>query len=262
MPATLKMLKHDLSGLNHETIELYPISDMHVGSREFNEGALAKTVREIAAEPNRYVLLGGDLCDNATKSSVGDIYRATMPPRDQPQYVAELLQPIKERILAVVSGNHCWRTMKDVDLDPMAMIAAKLNSEHLYEPDIAFIKLVAGSRVSNGVRPPKYCIALTHGAGGGALLGAGLNKAEPFALAMGVDMLVTGHTHRPMTAPAMRYECDMAKGVMVPREVRIMISTGYLDWMGYPARKMLKPLPIRQNKAILSCTEHDIAVLT
>lgn len=262
MAATLKMLKHDLSAQGYKTIEIWPISDMHVGSREFNEGQLAKVVRDIAAEPNRYVVLGGDLCDNATKSSVGDIYRATLSPRDQPQYVADLLWQIKDRILCAVSGNHCWRTMKDVDLDPMAMVAAKLNIEHLYEPDIAFIKLVAGKRQNHTQRPPYYCIAVTHGSGGGALLGAGLNKAEPFAMAMGVDLLVTGHTHRPMTAPTLRYECDMGKGVMVPREVRIMVSTGYLDWSGYPARKMLKALPIRQNKAILDCTEHDIAVLS
>lgn len=262
MAATLKMLTHNLSDKGHETIEIYPISDMHVGSREFNEGQLARVVREIAEQDNRYVILGGDLCDNATKSSVGDIYRATMSPRDQPKYVADLLWQIKDRILACVSGNHCWRTMKDVDLDPMAMVAAKLNVEHLYEPDIAFIKLVAGKRTSHSVRPPAYCIAVTHGSGGGSLLGAGLNKAEPFALAMGVDLMITGHTHRPMTAPTMRYECDMGKGVMVPREVRILVATGYLDWMGYPARKMLKALPIRQNKAILNCQAHDISVLS
>lgn len=260
--STIKMLKHDLSGKGFDTIEIWPISDMHVGSREFHEGKLSQAVRDIASEPNRYVVLAGDLCDNATKSSVGDIYRATLSPRDQPQYVAELLYQIKDRILAVVSGNHCWRTMKDVDLDPMAMIAAKLNVEHLYEPDMAFIKLIAGKRSNNTKTPPNYCIAITHGAGGGSLLGAGMNKAEPFALAMGVDLLITGHTHRSATAPILRYECDMAKGVMVPKEARILIATGWLEYMGYPARKMLKPLPIRPNKAILDCSQFDISVLS
>lgn len=263
MPATIKMISRDLSELGFDTVEIWPISDMHVGSREFNEGPLAKAVRAIASEPNRYVVLGGDLADNATRSSVGDIYRATMSPRDQPQYVAELLYPIKDRILTVVSGNHCWRTMKDVDLDPMAMVSAKLGVEHLYEPDISFIKLIAGPRPATHTRtPPNYCICVTHGAGGGMMLGAGLNKAEPFAMALGVDLFISGHTHRPMTAPIVRYVCDMAKGCMVPREARILIATGWMDWLGYPARKMLKPLPVRPNKAILSCAEYDISVLS
>lgn len=262
MAETIKMITHKLSDREFETIEIYPISDMHVGSREFNEGKLRKTVEEIASEHNRFIVLAGDLCDNATRSSVGDIYRATMPPRDQPQYVAELLRPIADRILTVVSGNHCWRTMKDVDLDPMAMVAAKLNVEHLYEPDIAFVKLIAGKRSNNTKTPPNYCIAVTHGNGGGSLVGAGINRASQFAYAIGSDLLITGHTHQSVTAPLMRYECDMAKGVMVAKEVRVLISTGWLDYMGYPARKMLKPLPIRPNKAILDCSQFDISVLS
>jgi hypothetical protein len=94
------------------------------------------------------------------------------------------------------------------------------------------------------------------------LLGAGLNKSEAFALSIGADLMITGHSHKTATAPTNRLECDMGKGVMVSREVRIMIATGWLDWAGYPARKMMKPLPIRPSCAILSAKEFDISVLS
>ena len=49
MAATLKMLTHNLSDKGHETIEIYPISDMHV-SREFNEGPIVTCCQGEIAE--------------------------------------------------------------------------------------------------------------------------------------------------------------------------------------------------------------------
>lgn len=257
---TIPMISHKIK--EFPFIEIYPICDLHVGSKEFQEAEFQKTSRYIMAEPNRFVVLAGDIVDNGVKSSVTSPYEALMQPREQRIYAAELLYPLVSRVLCVVPGNHCYRSIKDVDADPMEIIASKLNIEHLYRPDIAFLKLDVGERTDHTKRPPRYCVAVTHGAGNGSLLGAGLSKSESFALSLGVDLMITGHSHRPSTAPTTRLECDMGKGVMVSREVRIMIATGWLSYGGYPARKMLKPLPIRPNHAILNGREFDISVVS
>lgn len=255
---SIPMIKH----VFNSTIEIYPVSDLHVGSMEFNEGAFIKLSREILSEENRYVVIVGDMTDNGIKSSVTNIYDATMTPSEQRKYAADLLYPLKDRVLCGVSGNHEYRSRKETDTDPMQLIMERLNLEHLFRADIAFLHIKCGERTSTHDRPPSYCVGVTHGAGGGMLLGSGLNKAEPFAIALGVDLLITGHTHRPMTAPSVRYECDKQKGVMVPREIRLMIATGWLTYGGYPTRKMLKPVIIRPNKAILSGNKYDISVLS
>lgn len=260
MTQTIKMITHNLAGF--ETVEIYPISDLHIGSPEFNEPAFQKISREIMEQPNRFCVILGDIVDNGIKSAVTNIYDATMQPREQRAYAAELLHPIKDRILCMTSGNHCYRSRKETDTDPAELVASKLNIEHLYQPDLVFLKITTGRRTDHCKRPPNYCIGVTHGAGGGMLIGAGLNKSEPLAITMGVDLMITGHTHRPMTAPTMRFECDMAKGVMVAKEIRLLVSTGYLDYAGYASRKMLKPVSIRPNKAILNCREFDISVLS
>jgi len=257
---TISMISHKIRGF--ESIEIYPLADMHIGSRELNEAALKRTINEILDKPYRYVVLAGDLIDNGVKSSVTSGYDAMMQPAEQRRYAAELIAPLKDRILCMISGNHEYRSRKDTDTDPIELIASKLDIEHLYRPDIAFIKLDLGDRTNHRERSPKYCIAVAHGTGGGVTLGAGLSKTEPFGLAMGVDLLITGHSHKPATAPTLRLECDMQKGVMVPREIRIMVATGWLDYGGYPTRKLYKPVAIRPNKAILSAVEHDIAVLS
>lgn len=256
----IPMITHKIRG--HETIEIYPICDLHVGSKEFQEGEFQKVSREILAEPNRFIVLAGDIIDNGVKSSVTNCYDALMSPRDQRIYAAELLYPLKDRVLCAVSGNHEYRSRKDTDTDPAELIISKLNLEHLFQPDIAFIKLDLGERQHHAMRNPKYCVGVVHGAGGGMRLGAGLNKTEPFALSMGVDLLISGHSHKPATAPTMRLECDMQKGVMVPRETRIMVATGWLEYGGYPTRKLYSPVALRINKAILNCREHDISVVS
>jgi predicted phosphodiesterase len=257
---TIRMICHKIT--EFPEVELYPISDLHIGSKEFDEAQFQKLSREILAQPNRYVMLAGDLVDNGIKSSVSSPYDAVMQPAAQRQYAAEILQPLQSRILAMCSGNHEYRSRKDTDTDPAELIAERLGIVELFRPDIAFIKMDLGKRESGNIRSPKYCIALTHGAGGGMMLGAGLSKSEPFAQALGVDLLISGHSHKPATAPSTRFECDMAKGVMVSREIRVMVATGWLNWEGYPARKMMKPVTIRPNKAILSADRFDIAVLS
>jgi len=260
MATTIRMICHKIT--DYPEIELYPISDLHVGSKEFDEAQFQKLSREIMAQPNRFVMMAGDLVDNGIKSSVSSPYDAVMQPAAQRQYAAEILQPLQSRILAMCSGNHEYRSRKDTDTDPAELIAERLGIIELFRPDIAFVKIDLGTRASGNVRSPKYCIALTHGSGGGMLLGAGLSKSEPFAQALGVDLLISGHSHKPATAPSVRFECAMAKGVMVSREIRIMVATGWLEYAGYPARKMMKPVAIRPNKAILSADRFDIQVLS
>lgn len=258
MPTTIPMIRRTFDG----PIEIYPISDLHIGSREFNEPAFRQLVREILAEENRYVVLVGDLIDNGIKSSVTNVYDAVMSPKEQREHAAELLFPLKGRILCAVSGNHEYRSRKETDTDPAELILSKLGLEELFRPDIAFLDINLGKRNDNNKRPPRYCVGVVHGSGGGMMLGAGLNKSEPFAIALGVDLLIVGHTHRPMTAPTIRLQPDAQKGLMVAREIRLLIATGWLDYGGYPTRKMLKPVVVRPNKAILADKSFDISVLS
>lgn len=258
MATTLKMICHKL---NHpEGIEVYGLSDMHIGSQEFDEGAFNRACRDIMAAPNRYAVLVGDMVDNSVKSSVTSPYEATMQPKAQRQYAADLLYPIKDRILGICAGNHEYRSSKDTDTDPAELIASKLGLEHLYRDSIAYVLVKVGERTSGHKTPPTYSLCLMHGSSGGALLGAGLNKADQYAAIGGADLTILGHSHKPATAPASRWECDKQKGIMVQRNYGIMICTAWLTYGGYAARKGLRPLPIALNYAELGGTEHSITV--
>lgn len=258
MPQTIPMLRRSMTGAE---IEIHPVADMHVGSKEFDERAFGDFRRMVLEKENRYIVLAGDICDNAIKSSVSSVYEAVLQPREQRQYAAELLAPLKERILCAVSGNHEQRNTRESDTDPMEIVLAKLNTEHLYRPDMAYIYLQFPKPTDHCKQPPNYTILVTHGSAGGALIGAGLNRMEPFAMAMGCDLLITGHTHKPATAPLMRL-VQTGKGVMASREIRIMTATGWLGYAGYPARKMMRPVPIAPNYAVLDGKRFAMRVVT
>ena len=257
---TIPMITHKLNG----PIKLFIGSDFHLGSPECNVKAIKDYIEFIASDANNYIVLGGDLIDSATKSSKGSTYEATMNPDEQIDFAISILEPIKNRILCATGGNHEARITRDTSLKPDKIIAQALGAGHLYRHEGVYLKidLGNGSGAYRGKRRPKYSIAVTHGASGGLMAGAGLNKNEPYAKVLGVDLLMSGHTHKPASTTAIRFEADMGAGVLVPKESKILIGTGWLGFGGYGEEKMYSPLPIVTSYAELSADEHQITIVT
>ena len=242
------------------SIEIIPLGDLHIGSQETNLTAISRAIEHVKEKPNRFVVLTGDLIDNALKTSKSNAYEATMPPNLQVRYVAELLEPISSRILCMVDGNHEARTKRDVDVSLTHWVALELGLADVWRPSVAFLYVDLGNAGGGrrGKRRPKYSIAVTHGVGGGLSAGAGLNRNKPYARAMNCDLIITGHTHQPAVGNLLRYDPDLSAGVMVPKRQTIMIGTGWMNYGGYGMEKMYDPLPIAPNKAILSDSQHHI----
>lgn len=77
-----KILVADLS-TDLEFIELYPISDLHIGDPTFKEKEFGQFLSYIEKTENAYVICIGDLINNAIKSSISNVYEETMPPSKQ-----------------------------------------------------------------------------------------------------------------------------------------------------------------------------------
>ena len=238
---------------------IYPLADVHLGAEGAEVQAFYALVNQIAKEPNSYVTLQGDLIDNGTRNSVTNIFRATMPPSQQKREMAKALEPIRDKILCMLPGNHCRRSGKDADNDPMYDIAAKLDLEDRYREDIAFIRIALGrnhTRSSNG-KPYSYMLACVHGAGGGALPGGMVNRAERFMQSMdGVDVFIHGHTHRPYSLRGSKLVVDVQNKRVTRRPTLTMCAGAWLGYVGYPIDKMLSPATeAGANKLVLSGTK-------
>lgn len=242
-------------------IKIYPIADVHLGAAEHMEREWSLFCVNLLSEQNAYITLGGDLINNATKSSVSNVYAEKLRPREQKKIIAEMLTPIKDRILCAVSGNHEMRSVKEVDDDPTYDILCKLDLEHLYRENIAFVKLQFGDSKNGGKNNPTYVLAVTHGTGGGALTGAAVNRAERFAYTLdGVDGLIVGHTHKPFLTAPERLKVNPQKNIVTHSPFAVVNATSWLAYGGYAARKMLQPSGHRPQAILLCGTAKQIDV--
>ena len=221
-------------------LTLYPISDVHWGAGECMEQEFRAYLKRIEADPFAAVLLAGDLINNGLKSSVTNVYEEKYTPHQQKKDMIALLEPIRDKIVAGVTGNHEYRTTKETSTDVMEDIFDRLGISDRYAGDAGCIKISLGRR-KNG-KPVTYMIYLCHGSGGGALLGSGLSRQDGYHMAIeGVDISITGHTHRPTKTPSARLVLDPRNNKVLKSNTLIFVCTAWLDYAGYPERGQLKP---------------------
>ena len=94
---------HTMEG---RTIKLYAIGDVHIGAKEADLEGFSSFLRRLESESDSYMVIVGDVLNNGIKDSVTNVYEETMPPSVQVEYAAELLEPVKDKILGCVGGNH------------------------------------------------------------------------------------------------------------------------------------------------------------
>lgn len=225
-----------------QDITIIPIADVHLGARECMEQEFISFIDSIKDKPNVYLVLGGDLINNATRSSVSNIFEEVMRPSDQKKEMAKILAPVAHKILAAVSGNHERRSSKDVDDDPTYDILCKIDREEVYRENMAFVKLQFGELNGAGERNPTYVLCLTHGAGGGQLTSGAVLKGERFGYAVdGMDALIIGHTHKPFTTQPGKIVIDKQNNKVTIKPFKVINMTSWMEYSGYAMQKMLLP---------------------
>lgn len=239
-------MKQDFDIISHhfdrDDIRIYPLSDLHIGAPEFNLSAWVAFKKLILADKRAYIVIAGDLMNNATRSSVSNVFEETMRPSEQKKWLAAELHDIKDRILCAVPGNHEARSGKDVDDCPLYDVLCKLDIEDIYRPNAAFMAIRFGKMDGNGALNPTYSLMVTHGAGGEILTGAGVNRNERFGYVFdGLDILITGHTHKPLVTNPSKICIDLHNGKITQKPFKCVTATSWMNYGGYALRKMLPP---------------------
>lgn len=106
--------------------KLMVLGDTHLGDPLCDIELLKRTITYVKDTPDCYVIVNGDMINNALKTSKSDIYNDIMSIEDQQEYLIELLNPIKDRILYMCSGNHEYRTHLAAGINPLKYVAREL----------------------------------------------------------------------------------------------------------------------------------------
>lgn len=224
-----------------ESVELYPLSDLHIGDPRTDKRMFLQFLEHIKAAPNRFLLFNGDNSNNAIKSSVSNIYEEEMTPREQKIWLRENLQCVKDRFLIFTPGNHEDRSVRETDTHMIEDLAENLGLEDLYRSEEALIKLSFGVNPTNPERKVVYSIYITHGNGGGKRAGSTINNLELLGLSIDADIYIVGHSHKRIAYKSGFRRPDLRNNKIVQAERLFVCSSSWSDFGGYAARKMLIP---------------------
>lgn len=235
----MKAIKADLSK-ELDSIEIHPLADLHIGDMACDYKAILAELEYIKNTPNCYCVLDGDLMDTAIASSIGDTYSSTHSPMEQLQECVKLFEPIKDKIIAVTSGNHENRHYKTNGIDTTQLMCSQLGIADRYSPTTALVYIRFGND-SRHNRKMCYTMYMTHGTGGGRKEGGKINRLADLATIVDADIYVSGHTHLPAVFRNTFFRADPRNSDITQCEHLFVNTAAWLKYAGYGDRNGYKP---------------------
>lgn len=216
---------------NVSNLKIKTMADLHIGEANCDIKLIQKTIEEIKDDKETYVLLNGDLINNATKASVSDVYSERISPMEQLQLCKELFEPIKDKILGIVDGNHERRSYNASGIRLMEILAEELGISDRYDPNGLVIFVRFGK--DNHGRKIRYSIYMTHGTGGGKKAGAKVNALENMAGLIDTDIYIHSHTHLPVVMKQAFYRVDNINSTIGCVDKLFVNTNSFLNYGGY-----------------------------
>lgn len=241
-------------------VEIRVFSDWHIGDQNCDMKSITAQIKEVAETDNVFVILNGDLMNNATKTSISDSYSETHSPMEQVKLAVSLLKPIKNKIISIVTGNHDIRTYRKEGVDIMEFVALELGLSGVYsmEGNIVFIRF--GKDTAHN-RKLCYTLYHTHGTGGGRKEGAKAIRLADMASVIDADIYIHSHTHLPMIMKQGFFRVDRRNSTYSNTEKLFVNSAASLNYGGYGQMGEFKPPAIKSPIIFLDGRRKDATAI-
>lgn len=223
--------------------QLMVLGDMHIGDELCDLDLIKETISYVKKTKGCYVILNGDLINNALKTSKSDSYREQMTIEEEQDLLIELLTPIKDRILVMASGNHEKRTDLLAGINPLKAVAYALGIKDKLVENSYVLTIEFG--VAHGMKnlTNKYVVFGIHGgSGGGRRAGATANALQDMSLVVtNADLYIHSHTHTPINYYDMVYVYDAKTQRLKEHQRTYYNANAFLKYGGYAEQKGYKP---------------------
>lgn len=221
-------------------LNIYPLGDVHIGSKEFDLELFNQWIEMVKNDPNGAVVIIGDMMNMGLRNSKSNVYEETLSPMEQKELCYELLAPIADKIIAGCSGNHEYRAVKEVGMNPLYDVFCRLRIEDRYRENACFIKLTVGKQ---GKNPNTYGMVLTHG--------VSKSKDDKWNLAVdGCDCFISGHTHDADHAPKGKIRMDLTHNKVKLVSYQQVVVMPFQRYGGYAVRGKYLPNSLGQFQRI------------
>jgi hypothetical protein len=230
-------------------MELHTFADEHLGDEQCDVKRLLQRIEYVKNTPHAFCILNGDIIDNATRTSIGDVYAQEFNPMEQLKRAVELFEPIKDKILCITHGNHEHRTYKKEGINLSALIATQLGLDNRYTPTsaVCFIRFGEASnnrKETNGsglTRKICYTLYVLHGNGGGRKEGAKAIRLADMASIIDTDIYIHSHTHLPMVMKQAFHRIDPRNNTVALVDKLFVNTASNLNYGGYGEAGEFKP---------------------
>lgn len=236
-----------------EPLILIPFSDIHLGADGCNKTYLKNTIEWIKKKPNCYAIGLGDYCDciimNDKRFDIKSVDKDFLPqldnlPMAQLKTLEKLIEPIKDKIICMIPGNHedKFRTYNSVDI--MYELHRDLGIE--VGDYMSFLRLKFDQKQFHTT---PITLFLHHGFFAGRKVGGKANQMTDLASNYKADIYCLGHSH-DLFAVTVDTLCLPNRGKIPVKEKKIFINTGtfmetvtsggsgYAERKGYPVSKI------------------------
>jgi predicted phosphodiesterase len=253
----MKAIKCDLPFA--EVIEIHPMADLHIGDSMCDFKAVMERIEYIRNTPNAYCILDGDLMDTAITSSIGDTYGANLQPMEQLKQCVKVFEPIKDKILAVLPGNHENRVYKSDGIDMTEIMCNQLGIPERYSPTTALIFIRFGTQGGKQHhRKWLYTAYVTHGSGGGRREGGKINRLADLASIVDADIYIHAHTHLPVIFRESFFRTYPSNSCIGQVDKLFVNTAASLNYGGYGDKAGFKPASKKSPVIYLDGLKHDM----
>lgn len=204
-------------------IDIAPLFDVHLGNYGHRDEKFRSYIQWIAENDHVYAVCGGDLMENALDDGRGMSYDQDINPTNQMEEMTRMLAPIAHKILVMIPGNHEWRTYHKTGIDPMRVIAERLNIPYFDGP--VLLSLIAGDH--------RFKFYIQHGTGNSQTKGGKMNSAgRPRKWLDFVNFILSGHVHDPVVNSESTIVEDPANCRLLYLPTWTVIAPSFLRWEG------------------------------
>lgn len=234
-------------------VTVIPISDLHIGSEQFNEDYFEYSMDILdRVKGEKRIYLCGDLVEAASKHVGNASFKTDMSLDEQIDFAIEKLSPYKNDIVSSCIGNHEARLSKEFDLDVNKIIGRSLG-------------IPTGNQFLDSfkINGQDLTVYTAHGKGSSAYFYTAQSKMIRETQHIMADILIQGHNHRcghftqPILVPTVEGKSKVFRKHYV-------FSGSYLRYNGYAEAMLLPILPeafihLKINKDLrIKSTQYNI----
>ena len=246
---------------------LIPIGCLHVGDKGFNDLAEKKVkgyIDWVKERDNARIFLMGDILNCASRRSKTSPFEQDMTLGEQIEKAIEIFEPVKDKIVGAITGNHEFRLYDEFGYNPTTSLCHRLGDVpylgYSAIVDFKIGKKKRGGGISNKIQYTGY---FHHNDGGGGnTLGNKMKRVEELGkLLMNADFYCGGHTHLLGVIPDTAVMYDPQNGTVQEKSQALVSTGGYLKWEdSYAEKKALRSLKIGSPRIRMDGMKKDVHV--